>query len=317
MKRKFKTKNKIKTVNKLILFIFIIYTIISIIYDGKTINFKNILLNSSINEIIKEKSYLLDLIDIDITTPKNIVYASLNNKINKKDLSVFNDYDDYDSYEKNNSVYIEEPNKKEIIDPIVYIFNTHQLEEYNSTIFNDYNIVPNVMMASYSLKEMLVNKGINSIVETNNIKEYLNNNKLNYNYSYRASKYYALEAIKKYPNLKYFIDLHRDSAPLEVTLLSRNNIEYARVLFVVGMDNPNASYNLNFATKINDKLEEKMNGISRGIMKKGDGGNYIFNQDINPNMILLEMGGVDNTIEQVYNTLELVAEVFSEVIKEE
>ena len=43
----------------------------------------------------------------------------------------------------------------------------------------------------------------------------------------------------------------------------------------------------------------------------------IFNQDLSSHAILLEVGGVDNTIEEVNNTLEVIANVLKEYIIEE
>ena len=43
----------------------------------------------------------------------------------------------------------------------------------------------------------------------------------------------------------------------------------------------------------------------------------IFNHDLSSHAILLEVGGVDNTIEEVNNTLEVIANVLKEYINEE
>ena len=45
--------------------------------------------------------------------------------------------------------------------------------------------------------------------------------------------------------------------------------------------------------------------------------NVIFNQDLNPKAMLIELGGVDNTIEELNNTLEVLAKVLKEVLDEE
>ena len=315
MRKKFKSEKKSLKLIKILSYLFIFYIFIGVFYNSNKINIKEFVYNNTLNKIVRKKSNILNFIENNIANPKNILYTSFNNLISKDNLSVFNEYDNKNSYEEEKSVYVEDPKEEDIKEPLVYIYNTHQLEEYNSTLFNSYNIVPNVMIASYTLREYLIDKGINTIVETNNIKEYLNNNGLTYYHSYRATKHYMKQAIEKYPTLNYFIDLHRDSANINVTLLEANNKRYARVLFVIGTDNPYYEKNLSITNEINSKMEKKLPGISRGIMKTGDGsGDYVFNQDLHPNMILLEMGGVDNTIEEVYNTLEVVSDVLKEVI---
>ena len=43
----------------------------------------------------------------------------------------------------------------------------------------------------------------------------------------------------------------------------------------------------------------------------------IYNQDIGKNSILIEVGGVDNTIEEVYNTLEVLSDILVTFVKGE
>lgn len=88
-------------------------------------------------------------------------------------------------------------------------------------------------------------------------------------------------------------------------------------MFVVGLDHKNYEPNLNLANELNNIIEEKYPGISRGISKKtGKGVNGIYNQDISSNSMLIEVGGVDNTIEEVNNTMDVLAEIISNYIKE-
>ena len=61
--------------------------------------------------------------------------------------------------------------------------------------------------------------------------------------------------------------------------------------------------------KLNSILNKNYKTLSRGILYRED---VIFNQDLSPYAILLEVGGVDNTIEEVNNSLE----AFSLVLKE-
>ena len=56
---------------------------------------------------------------------------------------------------------------------IIYIYNSHQLENYNNYNLEIYGITPNVLMASYLLKEKLNERGLSTIVEDTNLTEFL------------------------------------------------------------------------------------------------------------------------------------------------
>ena len=43
----------------------------------------------------------------------------------------------------------------------------------------------------------------------------------------------------KYNTLKYYIDIHRDAVSKKVATANINGKDYARVLFVLGTNNPN------------------------------------------------------------------------------
>ena len=59
--------------------------------------------------------------------------------------------------------------------------------------------------------------------------------------------------------------------------------------------------------ELNDKICLTKN-ICRGILKKTSANaNGIYNQDLDKKVILLEIGGYQNSIEEVTNTLELIA----------
>lgn len=241
--------------------------------------------------------------NINIKDPTTILNKTIKYK-NKKTIPVMyttssDNLEDIDT----NSKYIEDPIKKEITDPIIYIYNTHQLESYEKREYEDYNITPNVMMASYILRENLNNKNINTIVETNNITDFLNTNGWDYSKSYDASRYYIKDALNKYSNLKLLIDIHRDSIKKSLSTITINNKKYAKVLFVIGLKNKNYQYNLEVANKLDKIINNDYPGLSRGIMKKeGKYVNGVYNQDLNNNIILIEFGGTENTIEEVMNT---------------
>ncbi len=212
--------------------------------------------------------------------------------------------------------YIEDPYPNDVKEPKVYIYNTHQTEGYQKSNNASYNITPSVLMASYILRESLNDLGVPSMVETNDIAELLRIHSWKYSYSYAASKILLEDAILKNPTLNYFIDLHRDSMSYEVTTTEMNNKKYAKVLFVIGKDHPDYEKNQQMAEFLNDYLNEHYKTLSRGIsLKGGSGVNGIYNQNISPNAILIEVGGQYNTIIEVNNTLTILAEALYEYVK--
>ena len=121
-----------------------------------------------------------------------------------------------------------------------------------------------------------------------------------------------------YPTLNYFIDIHRDSVGEDITTTTINNKVYAKILFVLGLENKNYKENKVLITKLNDYLNSHYKGISRGIYeKKGSGVNGVYNQDFHPNTILIEIGGVDNNMESVVNSTEIIAESLYYIIGDE
>ncbi len=199
--------------------------------------------------------------------------------------------------------------------PRVYIYSTHQGEEYSGEGLLEYGINPGVMMASYIMQDKLNNLGIETLVEERSIKEILNNNNWRYYKSYDASRIYLDDSKSKYPSIKYFIDVHRDSLKGDKTTVEIGNKKYAKIVFLIGLENKNYKENLEFTTKINDKLNEKYPNLSKGIYEKGgDGVNGVYNQDNSKYTILVEIGGVDNTTNEVLNTTLAFSECFMEVI---
>lgn len=264
--------------------------------------------NEKIPKILnKTINYILN---IDLTKPsslfnENIIGYSEEEKVDNSELDRL----------KQVSYYMTDPNKKEVKEPFIYIYNSHQLENYNNANLEIYGITPNVLMASYLLKEKLNDLGLPSIVEDTNITEFLSLNNWNYASSYKASRIFMLDKQNTYPSIKYFIDIHRDSVGKNLTTTKINNKSYARILFVVGLEHKNYNKNLDLANNINSLFEKYYPGLSRGVYKKeGPNVNGIYNQDISPNVMLIEVGGVDNNIEEVMNTINAISDVLKKYI---
>ena len=174
--------------------------------------------------------------------------------------------------------------------PIIYLYNSHQQEEYASSTLAEYSITPTVIMNNYILEDIFNKNNYKTIVEENSIKDILNKNNWKYYKSYNATRILLEENIIKYPTLKYFIDIHRDSLPKNRTTVKIDNKDYAKVLFLICLENKNYEENLIFTEKINNKLNEYYKGLSKGILKKGgEGVNGLYNQDFNNRTKLIEI----------------------------
>ena len=209
--------------------------------------------------------------------------------------------------------------KKEIVyneyKPTVYIYNTHSEEEYSYLKNNSYNIIPTVKEANYILENELKKLGIYSIIEDKNTTKIVNERNLPYSSSYKVSRELLENKKIEYPSLEYFIDIHRDSVDRNITTIELNGKLYARTMFLLGLENSKYEDNKQVMTTLNDYLDNNYKGLSRGIYeKKGKGVNGIYNQDFNKNVMLIEVGGVDNTIEEVANSLKVIAECLYEYI---
>lgn len=212
--------------------------------------------------------------------------------------------------------HIKDPSPKKIKDVQVYLYNTHQLENYSMKNLEPYNITPNVMMASYLLKEKLNNAGIGTIVEEANINEFMKLNKWTSKDTYKASKQFMSQALKKYPELDLLIDIHRDAIPKASSTITIGGKNYAKVLFVVGMDHKNYQKNMDLSKKISDAINQKYPKLSRGVLpKKGAGVNGVYNQDVSEKVILIECGGYENTIDEVSNTIEALSVILKDYLE--
>ena len=228
------------------------------------------------------------------------------NKVQKKEQKV--------SSENNENKVIAEGLSDDVF---VYIYSSHQKESYSMQYMEDYNVEADVLLASHIMQERLNEIGVNTVVLEEDITKYLDDNSLDYSYSYVASRYYLKQDMNKYKNIKLFIDLHRDAAKKEVTTTNIDNKNYAKVMFVIGREYDTYTENLCVANKINDNITKLYPSLSRGILEKeGKGVNGVYNQDLDSNIILLELGGNNNNLDEVINTIELIVPILGEYVNE-
>ena len=278
------------------LFIIILIVIIKIIFTDIKLSsnedFINQILYQSNSHLTDEKYNIFSFMDkIKIKEPITIL-------------------DQVFAYEKQNNVQAFAYIQNNVVDnPRVYIYSTHPTEKYLGDKLEQYEIDNTVVLASVILQEKLNALGIETLVEERSASDYIKENNLSYEKSYLATRSFLKDKLDKY-DFDLIIDLHRDAVAKDKTTTTIDGKDYAKVMFVA---NVNYKDNIALANKLNNIIINKYESLSRGIYNK-----YVdnFNQDLNKNVLLLELGGNYNTIGEVLNTIDALALSIKELLYE-
>lgn len=199
---------------------------------------------------------------------------------------------------------------------VVFIYHSHNRESWLPELqpgakeANSDKI--NVTLVGKRLAKQLEEKGIGAVQSS---KDYAATVKAyNWNLSYKYSLQSVRQAMADNRSLQFFFDIHRDSQRRSKTTATIRGISYAQVYFIIGHKNPDWKQNEAFASQIHEKLEKEYPGLSRGIWgKSAANGNGEYNQSVAPNSVLIEIGGVDNTLKECYRTADVLAEAIAEL----
>lgn len=200
-------------------------------------------------------------------------------------------------------------------DPTVLILHTHGSESYRNTegysestgyrtLDNRYNVVS----LGETLATLLEEAGISVIHDQTRYDE------VSYNGSYAKAREQILAHLQEHPSICLILDLHRDA----MTDSAGNQIGYtcqtaagtgAKLMLVVGSDAgdlyyPNWPENLSLGIKLHAALEQTCPGLCRDLALRT--GRY--NQDLFPNMVLVEVGAAGNTRQEALTSIEYLAQ---------
>ncbi|MCR2802741.1 stage II sporulation protein P [Paenibacillus soyae] len=205
-------------------------------------------------------------------------------------------------------------------EPKVLVYHTHNREsffpELKKGAKDASSSTKNITNVGKRLSEQLTKRGIGTIHSKTDYPTTVKG--FHYSYSYKYSKTTVAEVMANTESVDYFLDLHRDSQKWKKTTVGIKGKNYAKVMFVIGQKNKNWKENEKLALRLDKLLNEKYPGISRGVLNKGPGtGNAEFNQSLSPNSLVVEVGGVDNSFEELNRTADALAEVMAILIAEE
>lgn len=133
--------------------------------------------------------------------------------------------------------------------------------------------------------------------------------------AYDKSEITLSNLIKENPSLQAAFDIHRDSGTREESTATVNGQTVARILIVVGrgqpgLEEPHWNQNYEFAKAIDAKLNQRYPGVSRGIELV----EWRYNQHLHPHALLFEMGSEHSTKEEAIRTIEIMADIISEIL---
>ncbi len=186
--------------------------------------------------------------------------------------------------------------------PRVGIYCTHSDESYKTSQGSTSERGSGaIYRVGYSLASSLVEDGV--IVD----QSFATHDPHDIN-AYARSRRTMMQLLKKGPNAVF--DIHRDSAPPKAYLTYITGVESAKVMIVVGRQNPNMAANLAFAEQIKERADEMYPGLIRGIFI----GRGSYNQDLFPRALLLEIGTSELPEQYAQNAAHCLGDVISTLL---
>ncbi len=246
----------------------------------------------------------------DLSTKNEHGFALKNETTYNPDLEVlWNSPNPIEKTDKLAAKYTEE-------EPLVLIYHTHATESYNNTndtgTYRSNDPERNMVAVGKMAASTLESRGIKTLHLTDMFDE------SSYNTAYNKSADAVQKATKKYPSLRYIIDIHRDSVTDEngncvSADFTYNEKSAAQMMFVVGTDEGGSGHtewrdNLTTVLHLQDRLCAAAPSSMRPInLRKAS-----FYQDKSAGAMLVEIGTVGNTLEEAKISAEIFANTLAD-----
>lgn len=215
---------------------------------------------------------------------------------------------------------------QDISQPTILVYHTHTTESYTLLDVGYYtesldlranDNSKNMVRVGDELCEYLEKMGFGVIHDTEIHDK-------NYNGAYDSSRKSVEEYLEKYPTIEITIDVHRDDITYENKTKVKPTAEIdgkkaARMMIIAGAEYgsiknyPDWEYNLRFALAVQNKVEEKYEGLMRPILFS----ERKYNMDETRNSFLLEVGTDANTLDEACYSARLFATALGELLQEE
>lgn len=193
-------------------------------------------------------------------------------------------------------------------EPQILIYHTHSQEGYLNSVGGDETTT--VVGVGDYLETLLEERGF---VVLHHKGEYDVESR---DYAYSNALPGVESVLEKNPSIEVVIDLHRDAVAEDRHLVSTQcGKDAAQIMFFNGLSytkkqgnidylkNPYIDDNLAFSFQMQVLCNEYYPGSTRKIYLKG----YRYNMHLKPKSLLVEVGAQTNTLEEAYNSMEILA----------
>lgn len=201
----------------------------------------------------------------------------------------------------------------------ILIYHTHSQETF---VDSDNDPSTSIVGIGRYLTEILNNKYKIPTLHHEGVYDLING-KLDRSEAYEFAKPEVEQILAENPSIEVVIDLHRDGVADTTHLVTEiNGKPTAQIMFfnglsrtrvngdLVGMANPYLQDNLAFSLQMKIAAETKYPGFARRNYLRG----YKYNMDLMPRMLLIEAGAQTNTVEEMRNAMEVLADLLNSVL---
>ena len=201
----------------------------------------------------------------------------------------------------------------------ILIYHTHSQETFADS---DNDQSTSIVGIGRYLTEILNNKYKIPTMHHEGVYDLING-KLDRSEAYEFAKPEVEQILAENPSIEVVIDLHRDGVADTTHLVTEiNGKPTAQIMFfnglsrtrvngdLVGMANPYLQDNLAFSLQMKIAAETKYPGFARRNYLRG----YKYNMDLMPRMLLIEAGAQTNTVEEMRNAMEVLADLLNSVL---
>ena len=201
----------------------------------------------------------------------------------------------------------------------ILIYHTHSQETF---VDSDNDPSTSIVGIGRYLTEILNNKYKIPTMHHEGVYDLING-KLDRSEAYEFAKPEVEQILAENPSIEVVVDLHRDGVADTTHLVTEiNGKPTAQIMFfnglsrtrvngdLVGMANPYLQDNLAFSLQMKIAAETKYPGFARRNYLRG----YKYNMDLMPRMLLIEAGAQTNTVEEMRNAMEVLADLLNSVL---